>query len=89
MRHSSAFLLFRGVFDVGNIPAPEDLPVLVDLAIALNVRTDDLIFENPGTTVGAAIEEIAAILESCDAREANVITNVMRAMKRAVEKWRE
>lgn len=62
------------------------LPVLVDIATALNVRTDDLIYDHPVTTVSAAIGEIATVLESCNPGEINVITDVVRTIKHSMEK---
>ena len=63
------------------------LQVLVDIAAALNVRTDDLIYDNPVATVSSAIEEIAAILESCSAPEAKVLTDIVKTTKHSMDKY--
>ena len=61
------------------------LPVLVDLAAALNVRADDLLYDHPEVTLGAAIGQIAAILEDCDAKQANMLAQVVRSVKHAMD----
>lgn len=59
------------------------LPVLVDIANALDVRTDDLLDRSQYTT-GNAVEEIAAMLESCSAQEAKVAVDIVKAVKQAI-----
>ena len=59
------------------------LPVLVDIANALDVRTDDLLDRSQYTT-GNAVEEIAAMLESCSAQEAKVVVDIVKAVKQAI-----
>ena len=63
------------------------LPVLVDIAHALEVRVDDLLYEKPNSYANAASEEIATVLESCTARQAKVIAEVVRATKRSMDKY--
>ena len=61
------------------------LPVLVDIAVVLGVRTDDLL--NVVTyTVGDAAEDIAALLDGCTPQEAKVLVDVVKATKQALEK---
>lgn len=59
------------------------LPVLVDIANALDVRTDDLL-ERSQYTTGNAVEEIAAMLESCSAQEAKAVVDIVKAVKQAI-----
>ena len=59
------------------------LPVLVDITNALDVRTDDLLDRSQYTT-GNAVEEIAAMLESCSAQEAKVVVDIVKAVKQAI-----
>lgn len=59
------------------------LPVLVDIANALDIRTDDLL-ERSQYTTGNAVEEIAAMLESCSAQEAKVVVDIVKAVKQAI-----
>lgn len=62
------------------------LPVLVDIAAALEVRTDDLLNDNATHTTSSALEEIAVVLEKCSTKEAKVISDVVRAAKLAMDK---
>ena len=62
------------------------LPVLVDIAAALEVRTDDLIYDNPVASASTALDEIAEVLEHCSANEAKVIADVVKATKRSLDK---
>lgn len=63
------------------------LPVLVDIAAVLDVRTDDLISENLAATRSSALEEIAVVLEHCSAKESKVIVDVVRATKLSMDKY--
>lgn len=62
------------------------LPVLVDIAAALDVRTDDLLDSNPAATTSVAMEEISAILERCSAKQAKVIADIVKATKLSMDK---
>lgn len=62
------------------------LPVFVDIAGALEVRTDDLL-DNPATaTTSTSLDEIATVLERCSAQQAKVIADVVKATKRSIDK---
>ena len=62
------------------------LPVFVDIANALEVRTDDLL-DNPATaTTSTSLDEIATVLERCSAQEAKVIADVVKATKCSIDK---
>ena len=63
------------------------LSVLVDIATVLDVRTDDLIYDNPVTSVSTISEEVAKVLEHCTANEAKVIADVVRATKLSMDKY--
>lgn len=63
------------------------LPVLVDIAAALEVRTDDLLHNNPTVSSSNALDEIAAVLERCTAQESKVIADVVRATKLSMDKY--
>ena len=63
------------------------LQVLVDIATALEVRTDELLHDNPIAATGTALDEIAAILERCTAKESKVIADVVRATKLSMDKY--
>lgn len=61
------------------------LPVLVDIATALDVRTDDLL--HCRTSTGSIIDEIAAVLEGCSVQKAKVIADVVKSTKLALDKY--
>lgn len=63
------------------------LPVLVDIATALEVRTDELLNTDLAATTSTALDEIAAVLERCTARESKVITDVVKAAKLSMDKY--
>lgn len=61
------------------------LPVFVDIAAALDVRTDDLLDSNTITT-SAVMEEISAVFDRCNAQEAKVIADIVKATKLSMDK---
>ena len=61
------------------------LPVLVDLAVALEVRTDDLLNTATENSISAA-DEISALLEGCSARQSRVIVDIVKAAKLSIDK---
>lgn len=62
------------------------LPVLVDIAAVLGVRTDDLLSDHPQLAKDAALGEISEILSCCDQKEAKMITDIVKAVKLAMDK---
>ena len=62
------------------------LSVFVEIATALEVRTDELL-GTPTTTTSTSLDEIAAVLERCTAQEAKVITDVVKATKLSMDKY--
>ena len=62
------------------------LPVFVDIAGALEVRTDDLLDTPATATTSTSLDEIATALERCSAQEAKVIADVVKAAKRSIDK---
>lgn len=63
------------------------LPVLVDIANALDVRTDDLLYESPAVPAGKAFEEIAAVMDRCTPQEAKVIAEIVKTTKLSMDKY--
>jgi transcriptional regulator with XRE-family HTH domain len=61
------------------------LPVLVALAEALDVKVDDLLYDNTQYSPNAAVNEIAAVLLSCTAQESKIIVDMVKALKAALE----
>lgn len=62
------------------------LPVLVQIAQVLEVRTDDLLFGSSQSTRYASVEDIADVLDRCSTQEARVIADVVKATKTAMDK---
>lgn len=62
------------------------LPVLVDIAAVLEVRTDDLLNSNAPTT-STVMDEIASVLEHCSAQQSKVIADVVKATKLSMDKY--
>ena len=61
------------------------LPVLVDLAAALGVRTDDLLSDKVTYTVSDTLNELAALLKRCTAQEARIVSDVAMAACQALK----
>ena len=62
------------------------LPVFVDIATALEVRTDDLLDPPIAAATSSSMDEIVAVLERCSAQEAKVIIDVVKATKLSMDK---
>lgn len=61
------------------------LPVLVDIANALHVRTDALL-NGSVSSAATALEDIAAVLAHCDPQQAKVIADLVKAAKLSMDK---
>ena len=57
------------------------LPVLVDLAAVLEVRGDDLRYDNSPMKRNAAIEAIIEMLDTCTTPQIKVIEDLVKAAK--------
>lgn len=64
------------------------LPVLVALAQALEVRTDDLLFDGPRKERSALYAEIESELSNCTVQELEIIREILRATCLALKKYR-
>lgn len=62
------------------------LPVFVDIATALSVHTDELLFDAPEPQRGVATEEILNVLNTCDTSQLKIISDIIRATKIALDK---
>lgn len=62
------------------------LPVFVDIATVLEVRTDDLLDFTPHASKSVASEEISAVLENCNAKQARVIADIVKSAKLSMNK---
>ena len=63
------------------------LPVLVSIADVLEVRTDDLLNRCTSGTATALSEEICTILDHCSAKEAKIISDIVKAAKVSMDKY--
>lgn len=63
------------------------LPVLVRVARVLGVRTDDLLNGETRGTASAVREEISEVLDRCTDQESRVIAEVVRSVKRSMDKY--
>lgn len=61
------------------------LPVLVDLASVLEVRTDELLFDDTPAQRTAAMEAIAQILDECSTQQIYIIEELVKALKTALD----
>ena len=61
------------------------LPVIVAIADALNVSVDSLIYDEPRGGASIAVDEIAAVLKTCDAVQAQIIADVVKATKKSLD----
>jgi len=62
------------------------LPVLVDLAAALEVRTDDLLFDTYPTSKTVSAYDILQVLDSCTAQQAKILKDIIIATKVSFDK---
>ena len=61
------------------------LPVLVAIAEALEVRTDDLLFDRP-PTAKALTEDVAEILNRCTPGQTKVLADLVKAAKESMDR---
>ena len=62
------------------------LPVLVDIAKVLRVRTDDLLQESSIPSKSAALQDIAVLLEQCSPKQAQLVAELVYATKQCIDK---
>lgn len=63
------------------------LPVLVDLAEILDVRTDDLLYDGFFAERSSTIDEIVQILDTCTAQQLKIIKNILKTTKISLEQY--
>lgn len=61
------------------------LSVFVDIAEALEVRTDMLLYDNPQDNVSQALSDITKLLDGCDTKQARIIAEVVKATKQSLD----
>lgn len=62
------------------------LPVLVQFASVLEVRTDDLLFDVSPASKTVSANDILQVLESCSAQQAQVLKDIVVATKISFDK---
>ena len=62
------------------------LPVLIKIANALHISTDELLCDNVISSKQIYIGEIADILEECDTNQTRIITDLIKAVKQSLDK---
>ena len=62
------------------------LPVLVSLSVALDVRTDDLLFDCVDAGQNAVLEELLSSFSDCSSRQLKVLNDIVKAAKIAMKK---
>lgn len=63
------------------------LPVLVDLAEILDVRTDELLYDGVFAGRSSTIDEIIQILDTCTAQQLRIIKNIIKTTKISLEQY--
>lgn len=63
------------------------LQVLVDIARALEVRTDDLLNDNTTYSTDTALHDISTVLERCTANQTKAIVDLVKATKLSMDKY--
>lgn len=62
------------------------LPVFVDIAMALEIHTDELLFDTPKSLRSTNIEDILNVLNSCDTSQLRILSDIVRATKISLDK---
>lgn len=63
------------------------LPVLVDIATVLEVRTDDLLFDNARDSISQTNDELQELLKRCSPNQAKTLLDILKSAKIALEKY--
>lgn len=63
------------------------LPVFVALAEALEVRTDELLYDYDLSMRSTAVEEISRLLETCTTQQIRIIEDILHAVKISLNKY--
>lgn len=63
------------------------LPVLVDIATTLEVRTDDLLFDDCSAERSNSLDAILHILDDCTTQQLKIIEGILKATKISLEQF--
>ena len=64
------------------------LPVLVELACALGVQSDDLLFDR-GSERSRVLAELSDTLERCTSQQLRILTDIVKAAKISLDKYQQ
>lgn len=62
------------------------LPVFVDIACALSVQTDELLYDSPVINKTSIKREVSYILDSCSTNDCYILLDILTASRIALEK---
>ena len=63
------------------------LAVFVNIATALQVSADDLLFSAPANQKSVAFNELSEVLDACSPQEAKVIAEIIKSAKIAMDQY--
>lgn len=63
------------------------LSVFVDIASALEVQADALLYDQPHDSISTAANEIGVVLEKCSAAQARILAEVVKTAKQAMDAY--
>lgn len=63
------------------------LSVFVDIAEALEIQTDALLYDNSRESVSRTLDELSKLLEKCDAKQARIIAEIAKATKESLDAY--
>ena len=63
------------------------LSVFVDIASALEVQADALLYDQPCDSISTAANEIGDVLENCSAAQARILAEVVKTAKQAMDAY--
>lgn len=63
------------------------LPVFVSLAVALEVRTDELLYNESPKGRSILVDDISHVLDECSTPQMQVIKEVIKATKTSIDKY--
>lgn len=65
------------------------LPVFVDIANVLSIRTDELLSDEPIINKTVLTDEIVELFNSCSMQEMYILTDIIKAVKTSLDKHSE
>ena len=63
------------------------LSVFMDIASALEVQADALLYDQPRDSISTAANEIGDVLENCSAAQARILAEVVKTAKQAMDAY--